>query len=246
MDYGNTKNNQHALVPLKTECGCPSGRGIIFKKWSHTLPLLWRNAEGKNMYVSHPECGLCVWQLAPEQGLLPMEEPSEVKKKCDDEADTTVMQICQVSVSVGLPGIRMKKWKILSRPVHPYDFGVICAICHGINSNCNTHSSFNPRRLFSSRNKICQNKDWKTPHCNLQTVWCFGEVFANFCCNNKYQECWWKRCLRLINRDVCSMRKHVSVRITIFAAHYYCLPCLLLQTGGKQVCASHSQTRRFC
>ena len=22
------ENNQHALVPLKTECGCPSGRGI--------------------------------------------------------------------------------------------------------------------------------------------------------------------------------------------------------------------------
>ena len=22
------KNNQHALVPPKTECGCPSGRGI--------------------------------------------------------------------------------------------------------------------------------------------------------------------------------------------------------------------------
>ena len=28
VDYGNTKTNQHALVPPKTECGCPSGGGI--------------------------------------------------------------------------------------------------------------------------------------------------------------------------------------------------------------------------
>ena len=41
-----------------------------------------------------------VWQLAPEQGLVPMDEPSEVKKKCDEEADTTVTQICQVGHKV--------------------------------------------------------------------------------------------------------------------------------------------------
>ena len=35
------ENNQHALVPLKTECGCPSGGGM---KNGH-IPLLWRNAE---------------------------------------------------------------------------------------------------------------------------------------------------------------------------------------------------------
>ena len=50
-----------------------------------------------------------VFQLAPEQGLAPIEEPSQVKKKCDEEADTTVSQICQV----GLP------W-------HSFDVGVVC------------------------------------------------------------------------------------------------------------------------
>ena len=29
-----------------------------------------------------------------------MDEPSEVKKKCDEEADTTVTQICQVGHKV--------------------------------------------------------------------------------------------------------------------------------------------------
>lgn len=34
-------------------------------------------------------------ELAPEQGLAPIEEPSEVKKKCDEEANATVTQICE-------------------------------------------------------------------------------------------------------------------------------------------------------
>ncbi|XP_076471216.1 protein lin-9 homolog isoform X2 [Babylonia areolata] len=34
-------------------------------------------------------------ELAPEQGLAPIEEPSEVKKKCDEEANTTVTHICE-------------------------------------------------------------------------------------------------------------------------------------------------------
>ena len=33
-----------------------------------------------------------------------MEEPSEVKKKCDEEADTTVTQICQVGCRLGDDG----------------------------------------------------------------------------------------------------------------------------------------------
>ena len=36
-------------------------------------------------------------QLAPEQGLAPIEEPTEVKKKCDEEAESNVSQICQVN-----------------------------------------------------------------------------------------------------------------------------------------------------
>ncbi|KAK7098307.1 hypothetical protein V1264_002636 [Littorina saxatilis] len=38
-------------------------------------------------------------EVAPEQGLLPIEEPSEVKRKCDEEAEATVSQICQTMFS---------------------------------------------------------------------------------------------------------------------------------------------------
>ena len=44
------KSIPQALVPPKTECGCPSGRRI--KKGSHKLPLLWRNTEKKNQKKS--------------------------------------------------------------------------------------------------------------------------------------------------------------------------------------------------
>ena len=37
------ENNQHSLVPTKTECGCPSGGGI--HNGDIRYPLLWRNAE---------------------------------------------------------------------------------------------------------------------------------------------------------------------------------------------------------
>ena len=43
------ENNQHALVPPKTECGCPSGGGI---KNSHIHYLLWRNAERKKKNIN--------------------------------------------------------------------------------------------------------------------------------------------------------------------------------------------------
>ena len=48
------KNNQHALVPLKTECGCPSGEGI---KNGHirypSQSYEWRNAEERKKGKCH-------------------------------------------------------------------------------------------------------------------------------------------------------------------------------------------------
>ena len=38
------ENNQHALVPAKTECGCPCGGGIE----NGHIRYIWRNAEENN------------------------------------------------------------------------------------------------------------------------------------------------------------------------------------------------------
>ena len=68
---------------------------------------------------------------------------------------------------------------------------------------------------YFSRNKIV--KLTVKCHIALFEFWCFGEVFANFCYSNQYfQECRWRLCLGLINREVCSMRKHFRVRMAIF------------------------------
>ena len=38
----------------------------------------------------------CSWQFSPEHGLSLLEEVSEVKKRCDEEAEEFVTEMCQV------------------------------------------------------------------------------------------------------------------------------------------------------
>lgn len=37
-----------------------------------------------------------IFQLAPEQGLTPFDQPSEIRKRCDEQAEEMVDRISQV------------------------------------------------------------------------------------------------------------------------------------------------------
>ena len=49
---------------------------------------------------------LICYQIAPEQGLKPIDEPSEIRQRCDEEGEGLVAKVSKVRL---LPGPRCEK-----------------------------------------------------------------------------------------------------------------------------------------
>ncbi|KAK7098308.1 uncharacterized protein [Littorina saxatilis] len=100
-----SEENPDPLSAIASENDQPKKRKLPLKR-SEPPPPKTRKLTAARILDSlgvAPEQGLLpneeLSEVAPQQGLLPIEEPSEVKRKCDEEAEATVSKICQTVFS---------------------------------------------------------------------------------------------------------------------------------------------------